>query len=56
MDLKFFNYSRSQKPTTDNHLGQVDESWYITYLQVQPALKSNHPYRTPQFSQSNYFK
>ena len=37
MDLKFFNYSRSQKPTTDDYLGQVDESWYITW-----TSKCNH--------------
>ena len=33
--LNFINYSCSQKPINDDHLGQVDKSWYLTKHQVK---------------------
>ena len=44
--LKLINYSRSQKPINDDHLGQMDESWHLTkhqikYHQVFICMRSN---------------
>ena len=33
--VKLINYSCSQKPINDNHLGQVDKSWYVMKHQIK---------------------
>ena len=33
--VKLINYSFSQKPINDDHLGQVDESWYLMKHQIK---------------------
>ena len=33
--FEFINYSCRQKPIDDDHLGLVDESWYLVKYQIQ---------------------